>query len=116
DSEEQALILIGANVFLPLELLPKLSGTRFYYHEVIGWEITDLNAGVSAGFITDILENGPNDLFQLKNEDQEVLIPVADAWIKSLDREKKIIFMDLPEGLIDVNKKNGNTSSEEEPE
>jgi 16S rRNA processing protein RimM len=44
-------------------------------------------------------------LFQLTKEDLEVLIPVADDWIVSVDRENKSISMNLPEGLIEVNRK-----------
>ena len=82
-----------------------MDGNNFYYHEVIGWEIQDLTSGTSAGIIKDVLENGPNDLFQLTKDDQEVLIPVADDWIVSVDRENKSISMNLPEGLIEVNRK-----------
>ena len=105
DNAEQADSLTGCPVFLPLEKLPPLDGNNFYYHEVIGWEIKDLTSGVSAGIIKDVLENGPNDLFQLTKDDQEVLIPVADDWIVSVDRENKSISMNLPEGLIEVNRK-----------
>jgi len=105
DNQEQADALIGSEVFLPLELLPPLTGTNFYYHEVIGWEIIDQNNSDSAGTIKDILENGPNDLFQLDHKGQEVLIPVADHWITEVNRERRQIIMDLPEGLIAVNLK-----------
>lgn len=106
DLPEQADILIGADVFLPLEQLPKLSGTNFYYHEVIGFEIFDLNTKSIAGFIFEIIENGPNDLFLVKStNDIEILIPIADDWIKTVDRVSKRIEMTLPEGLVDVNKK-----------
>jgi len=105
DNAEQADSLTGCSVFLPLEKLPPLSGTKFYYHEVIGWKIEDLTSGLSAGIIKDVLENGPNDLFQLTNEGQEVLIPVADDWIVKVDRELGVISMNLPEGLLEVNRK-----------
>ena len=105
DDSEAADSLTGCPVFLPLDLLPKLSGNKFYYHEVIGWTIQDLTSGLSAGTIRDVLENGPNDLFQLTNEGQEVLIPVADDWITKVDRENSVIEMTLPEGLLDVNRK-----------
>lgn len=105
DNAEQADSLTGCQVFLPLEQLPKLSGNQFYYHEVIGWQIQDSTTGQTAGIIKDVLENGPNDLFQLTNEGQEILIPVADDWIEKVDRENSMIIMQLPEGLLEVNRK-----------
>ena len=36
-------------------------------------------------------------------ENREILIPVNDRFLKSIDYEKNVIIFDLPEGLIDVN-------------
>jgi 16S rRNA processing protein RimM len=98
-------MLIGCNVYLPLDKLPALKGNKFYYHEVIGFTVWDLNINQSAGVIVDVLDNSPNDLFQLNLEGQEVLIPITDAWLRNVDRSGKRIEMELPEGLIEVNKK-----------
>ena len=45
DNEEDANSLIGSDLYLPLDMLPKLSGNQFYYHEVIGYEVNDQNHG-----------------------------------------------------------------------
>lgn len=105
DNEEQAQLLVGADVYLPLEQLPKLEGNRFYYHEVIGFSVFDRASNRSAGVIRDVLENGPNDLFLLERDGDEILIPLADPWIISVNRERQVITMELPEGLLEVNKK-----------
>lgn len=105
NDEEQSKTLIGCPVYLPLSALPPLSGNRFYYHEVIGWEIQDLNSGQSAGIIQDVVENGPNDLFICMNGNHEILIPVADDFIEEVNREQRVIRMRLPEGLLEVNLK-----------
>ena len=41
DSEEEADSILNCDVYLPLSMLPKLSGNKFYFHEVIGFEIED---------------------------------------------------------------------------
>jgi 16S rRNA processing protein RimM len=102
DSGEEAEILIGSAVFLPIEVLPELSGTHFYYHEVIGFELRN-QEGQSAGVVTDILENGPNDLFRLNLNGREVLIPVADDWIIQVNRIERYILMNWPDGILDLN-------------
>lgn len=107
DNVEDAEALIGCPVFLPLELLPPLTGNKFYYHEVIGFEIRDSNSGASAGIIESIFENGPNDLFVCNLLGNEILIPISDDWILKVDRNNKLILMDLPEGLLEVNQKGG---------
>jgi len=102
ESGEQADILAGADVYLPLEALPKLSGNQFYYHEVIGFEVRN-PTGESAGFITDVLENGAGDLLKLDLKGVEVLIPLADEWIKVVDRNLKCIIIDWPDGILELN-------------
>lgn len=106
DLPEQADMVIGADVFLPLDKLPVLKGNKFYYHEIIGFTVVDLNTTSEVGIIRDVLENGPNDLFLVEAEgNPEILIPVSDDWIVKVDRTKKTIEMNLPEGLTEVNKR-----------
>jgi len=106
DLPEQAETLIGADVYLPLDKLPVLTGNKFYYHEIIGFSVIDLNTDATIGCIRDVLENGPNDLFWVEAEgNPEIFIPVTDDWIVRVDREHLTIEMNLPQGLVDVNKK-----------
>ncbi|NPA67651.1 MAG: 16S rRNA processing protein RimM [Chlorobi bacterium] len=37
-------------------------------------------------------------------DNKEILIPVNDKFLKSINIEKKIIIFDLPDGLTDINK------------
>ena len=113
DNVEDAEALVGCPVLLPLELLPPLTGNKFYYHEVIGFEIKDHNSGESAGTIESIFENGPNDLFVSSLLGDDILIPISDDWIIKVDRDNKVILMDLPEGLLQVNQKSDPTKESE---
>jgi len=104
DDAEISASLVGSQVFLPLEMLPVLDGKKFYYYEVIGYEIRRKSDNKSVGKIASIYEQGNNDLFILDSEEQgEVLIPIAEDWIIEVNRENQYILMDLPEGLTDVN-------------
>ncbi|MDR1725390.1 MAG: ribosome maturation factor RimM [Bacteroidales bacterium] len=93
--------LIGKDLYLPLELLPKLDGTKFYYHEVIGFDVEDTKFG-NVGNITEIIDNSPQALFCINHNGKEVLIPIIDQIIKNVDREQKKILISAPEGLIDI--------------
>lgn len=92
---------VGKNVFLPLSTLPKLSGNQFYYHEVIGFEVQNEN-GESCGIIREVNDAVAQHYFILNLEGQEVIIPIIRDWILEVNREQKLIRMQLPEGLIDV--------------
>ncbi|MET3025208.1 ribosome maturation factor RimM [Flavobacterium sp. UW10123] len=101
NTEEDADALIGNGVYLPLSMLPKLTGNKFYYHEVIGFEIEDKRLGVF-GKITSINDSSAQPLFEVLNGEVEILIPMIDQFLVKIDRENKKVIMDLPEGLVEM--------------
>lgn len=105
NSNEEAESILGCGLFLPLEVLPQLKGNKFYFHEVIGFEVVNKKDLISAGIITSIFENSSNDLFVCSLNEEEILIPIAEDWILEVNRSEKKIYMDLPDGLININQK-----------
>ena len=100
-TEADADAILKADVYLPLDLLPKLTGNKFYYHEVIGFTIEDVNFG-KVGIISGINDSSAQPLFEVYNGDTELLIPMIDAFIKKVDRKNKTITVETPEGLIEM--------------
>ncbi|MBQ0151834.1 MAG: 16S rRNA processing protein RimM [Chryseobacterium sp.] len=92
---------LGKDVYLPLASLPKLTGTQFYYHEVVGFEILDAE-GNNCGVIRSVNDQTAQNYFVTNLDGKEVVVPIIKDWILEVDREERIIKMQLPEGLIDV--------------
>ena len=92
---------IGKSVFLPLSTLPPLSGKKFYYHEVLGFQVYDENNQL-CGTIQQINDQTAQHYFLLTFEKKDIVIPIIKDWILDVDRNQKIIKMQLPEGLMDV--------------
>ena len=82
-------------------MLPKLSGNKFYFHEVIGFEVEDKRLGI-VGEIQSINDTTAQPLFEVLNDGIEILIPMIDHFLVKIDRENKKVIMDLPEGLIEM--------------
>lgn len=101
DSAEKSGSLTGCKLHLPMNFLPKLKGNSFYFHEVIGYTIEDKSHGM-IGTITEISDHGPQAIFQIDHEGTEILIPITDDFVKKVDRKKKTILVETPEGLIDL--------------
>ena len=101
DSEAEADKIIGLAVYLPLSMLPKLSGNKFYFHEVIGFEIEDKRLGVF-GKVISINDSSSQPLFEVVNGSVEILVPMIDQFLVKIDRENKKVIMDLPEGLVEM--------------
>ncbi len=101
DSEEDAESLIGSELYLPLDLLPKLSGNDFYYHEIIGFTVNDSQFG-PLGVITGVNDTTPQHLFEIDHQGTQILVPINDEIIQKVDRMAKVIDITAPEGLIDL--------------
>ncbi len=101
NTEADADALLKAEVYLPLDLLPKLEGNKFYYHEVIGFILEDIIYG-KVGSIVGINDTTAQPLFEVKNGDIEILIPMIDDFIKKVDRKNKTILIEAPKGLIEM--------------
>jgi 16S rRNA processing protein RimM len=101
DSEEKASPLCNKELYLPLTFLPKLKGNDFYFHEVEGYEAIDKHTG-AIGIVDRIIDLPGNPLFLIKTGHREILIPVRDEFIVKLDRENCQLFLDTPDGLLDI--------------
>jgi 16S rRNA processing protein RimM len=101
ETEEDADALLKAELYLPLSALPKLEGDKFYFHEVIGFFIIDKNFG-PVGTIVSVNDTTAQALFVIDRDGKEILIPMNDELIIEVNRDKKSILVETPEGLIDL--------------
>lgn len=100
-TEEDADDIIGAEVYLPLSMLPKLEGNQFYYHEITDFNVIDETHG-AIGKLSRVNDNGVQPLFVIINNDKEILVPVIDDFIVKIDRENKQLHLRTPQGLVDL--------------
>src|SRR5690606_37511498 len=98
---EEAEKLINRSLYLPLQTLPELDGTDFYYHEIVGFQIIGGKHGV-IGILENVNDSGAQALFEIKSDEKEILIPVVDEWILEVEREGKFIKIASPVCLIDL--------------
>jgi 16S rRNA processing protein RimM len=101
DNIDQAQKITGYSLYLPLFVLPPLKGNKFYFHEIIGFEIIDVTHG-SIGEVKEVLDFPQQAILQVMKGEKEILIPITDAIILTIDREQKNIGVNLPEGLLEV--------------
>jgi 16S rRNA processing protein RimM len=101
DDEAEADSILNCDIYLPISMLPKLEGNKFYFHEVVGFEIEDQRLGVF-GKIVSINDTSAQPLFEVINGNVEILVPMIDQFLVKIDRENKKVIMDLPEGLVEM--------------
>lgn len=99
--EPEAKRLIKSELYLPMSFLPPLTGNCFYYHEIIGFQVIDKEKG-NIGFCVDFIEATRQPIMQIDCNGIEILIPAVDDFFDVIDRDKKTITINAPDGLIDI--------------
>lgn len=98
---DEARKLVGKKLFLPLQVLPKLTGNHFYYHEIQGFRLLDEN-NEEVGSIKEIQDSPAQDLIVTIRNDKEILVPILENTIIKLDREQKTLKVKILPGLIEL--------------
>jgi 16S rRNA processing protein RimM len=101
DSIEEASKLVRRRMFLEKSVRAKSGPTEFYNDEIIGFQVTDETQG-ALGCIIDIMQAGVNRLLVIDMKGKEVLIPINGPFITTLNKRKKTLTVNLPEGFLDI--------------
>ena len=72
----------------------------FFLADIIGLPVFDIASGEKIGTLSDVLNLGASDLYEINTQNGKKLIPAVDEFIKEIDLEKGI-FVSLIEGMLD---------------
>ena len=78
----------------------KLQNGSYFVDDVIGCEVVTEEQMI-VGVITDLLSLPMNDLWVVKKDAKEILIPAVKAIIRQVDIENKRITINALDGLLD---------------
>ena len=103
DSREKAEEICGCKIFIPIELFEKTFAEKDTVTPglLIGFTAIDEKEG-TIGPIEDIFEMPQQMLGQVFINGKEALLPLNDSTIVQIDKRKKTILLNLPEGLLDI--------------
>lgn len=66
-----------------------------------GYEVLDKHLGV-LGTVLDVGSNGAQTLLHVDVKGKDVILPMIEDFVLKLDREKRQIWYDAPEGLVEL--------------
>ena len=72
----------------------------FFIADIIGLDVIDLESSEKIGTLSDVLNLGASDLYEINTKNGKKLIPAVPEFIKEIDLEKGI-FVSLIEGMLD---------------
>jgi len=101
DSAEEAEMMSGCEFYIPIEMLPKAKGKKPFTFEIEGYKVIDAHHG-EIGTLTSVIEVPQQSLLSIDFNGKEILVPVVEEIVKEIDRKNKTIYIDAPEGLIDL--------------
>jgi 16S rRNA processing protein RimM len=101
DTIEKASLLTKKHIYLPNKLKPKKKKGEFTLMDLAGFTAIDEDEG-ELGIITDVHEYPKQFIATVNYKNCEVLFPLNEDIIKSIDVVKEIVLVNLPDGLLDV--------------
>ena len=93
--------LIKKEVYIPTSKVPELDENQFFNRDVIDFKIYNSKKEF-IGSIEEIIEIPNNTIIQTTVEGKEVLIPFNEKTLIKINKKKKEITIDIPEGLIEL--------------
>ncbi len=97
---DRAEALKGKTVLADLRDLPPPKQHQFYYYKTIGCEVLSTD-GHRIGIIAEVFSTGANDVFVVRVEDHEVLVPVIADIVKDIDILARRVTIETVPGLFD---------------
>ena len=100
DSIEAAETLRGAEICVPESEAVELEEGEFFDWELEGCKVETVG-GETIGRVRELMRTGGTEILVVEGETKEYLIPFAETICTEVDVEKKLIRIDVPEGLLE---------------
>ncbi|MBQ26796.1 MAG: 16S rRNA processing protein RimM [Nitrospiraceae bacterium] len=99
-SIEQAALWVRAEVKISQDALETLPDGEYYHFDLVGMDVFT-ESGACIGTIKDIFSTGSNDVFVVKKQDIEHLIPSTEEIVRHVDVKQKRMVIRPMEGLLE---------------
>lgn len=101
DNIDQVTHLLGGEVCLYRSQLPEPGDDEYYWCDLIGIKVVTVD-GIFLGTLTEILETGANDVYLVKGQNSEYMLPATASVISSVDLNARIMTVTPLEGLLEL--------------
>ena len=98
---DQVQSLVGCELCLKRSQLPEPEEGEYYWRDLIGLTVVT-DQGVVLGPISDIFETGSSDIYVVKGENKEYLIPAIADVVSEIDIPDNRMIITPLDGLLDL--------------
>jgi 16S rRNA processing protein RimM len=92
---EDAAFLVGKELFVREEDLPRLEEGEYYEYQLIGLEVTTLQ-GSYLGRVRSLMHTAAGDILVVEGE-RELMIPMVEGFIIDIDVSRGMVRVDIEE-------------------
>lgn len=101
DSMDAAQMLVGCLLQVKQGMSPTLPDGVFYQYEILGAAVyTDSDEYL--GQVTEILDTGGHDVYVVRHDEREYLLPATAEIVRQIDRDRRRIVVHPIAGLLDL--------------
>ena len=98
-SIEEAQKLIGCSVYVNKADLNPLPPDEFYWYQLRGIRV-ETEDGNFLGILEEVIPTGSNDVFVVRKEEKEILLPATDEVVARVNLQEKVMVIHPLEGLL----------------
>lgn len=100
DTREAAQQLVGHYVYVPEAEAVHLPPGWYFWHQILGMRVQSTD-GVELGSVAEVLQTGSNDVYVVRGQGKEILLPATQDVVRSIDVEQGLMTVELMEGLLE---------------
>jgi 16S rRNA processing protein RimM len=93
--------LVGRELVINRSQFPETEEGEYYWHDLLGLRVL-LDDDSELGIIADIFATGSNDVYVVRSETREYLIPALEDVVLEIDLAGRIMKVTPLEGLFDL--------------
>ena len=102
ETAERARMFTNVEVYFPVKHAEEAEDGELSWNFFVGFRMEDVRHG-ELGEVVEVDTTTVNTLFVVEQEDgEELLIPAQEEFIVEINQEKKLITVELPEGLLNL--------------
>ena len=102
DTAARARMFTNVEVYFPVKHAEEAEDGELSWNFFVGFRMEDVRHG-ELGEVVEVDTTTVNTLFVVEQEDgEELLIPAQEEFIVEINQEKKLITVELPEGLLNL--------------
>ncbi|HSE44598.1 MAG TPA: ribosome maturation factor RimM [Gemmatimonadales bacterium] len=101
ESRDELDLWKGQFLAAPQHSLAKPADGEVYLHELEGFAVRQAD-GSPLGLVSGMYEMPSGLMLEVQGPKREFLLPFKREFVKQVDRENRVLVVELPEGLVDL--------------